>query len=72
MLMHRRERRETKTTADFLQTWRVAVLLDELLKIVENLALTFGKWLHTATLCKGKAKVNGCVTSSASAKIQWT
>ena len=35
-----------KRSPDLLETRRVAVLLDEFLQIVENLALAFGQWLH--------------------------
>ncbi len=46
MLVHRRERRQAEPAADFLETRRVAVLLNELLQVVENLALAFGEGLH--------------------------
>ena len=59
VLVHRRERREVEAPADFLQAGRVAVLLDEVVEVVEDLPLTLGQWLHGArTIRKGKAKVN--------------
>jgi hypothetical protein len=34
------------------------MLLDEVVEVVENLALALGQWEHGArTICKGKAKV---------------
>ena len=46
MFVHRGERREAEAAADFLQTRRVPVLLDELIQVVENLALPLGEWKH--------------------------
>ena len=46
VLVHRGERRQAEAPADFLEARRVAVLLNELLQVVENLALAFGQWLH--------------------------
>ena len=40
---------------------RVAVLLDELLQVVQNLALAFGQWLHVS-LRKSRAKARGDYT----------
>ena len=48
VLVHRRQRRQAEPPADLLETRRVAVLLDEFLEIVEDLALAFGEWLHGA------------------------
>jgi hypothetical protein len=59
MFVHRRKRRETEATADFFQARRVTVLLDEVVQVVQNLALAFGEWQHARTIRKGKAKVNG-------------
>jgi hypothetical protein len=42
MLVHGGERREAEAAADFLETWRVPVLLNEVLQVVENLALALG------------------------------
>ena len=58
MLMDRREGGEVEPTPDFLEAWRVAVLLNELVEEVENFALAFGEWQHARTIDKGKAKVN--------------
>jgi hypothetical protein len=46
------------------------VLLDEIVEIVENLALALGQWQHDArTIRKGKAKVNGaCVLPESGAR----
>ena len=58
VLVHRRERRQAEAPADLLEARRVAVLLDEVVEVVEDLALTLGQWLHgVRTICKGKAKV---------------
>ena len=46
MLVNRRQRRQAEPPADFFEAWGVFVLLDEILKVVQNLALTFGQWLH--------------------------
>ena len=46
MLVHGRERRETELLADLLEAGRVAVLLNELVEVVQNLALPFGKREH--------------------------
>jgi hypothetical protein len=42
----RRERRECEAPPDLLEARRIAVLLDELVEVVENLALAFRKRLH--------------------------
>jgi hypothetical protein len=39
--MDGRQRRQPEALADFFKAWRVAVLLDEAVEIVENLALSF-------------------------------
>ena len=54
--MDRRERRKAETATDFLETWRVTVLLDELLQVVQDFALALGEWLHGARLPKKKRK----------------
>src|SRR5262245_54658132 len=69
VLVDRGERRKTETPADFFETRRVAMLLNELLQVVQNLALAFRQWLHEGalpeayrrrldTLRKEKAKIN--------------
>ncbi len=59
VLVHRRQRREPEAPADFLEAGRVAVLLDEIVEVIEDFALTLGQWQHGArTIRKGKAKVN--------------
>ena len=58
VLVDGRERRQAEAAAHFLETRRVAVLLDEFLQVVQNLALTLGEWLHGATLPKKKRKFN--------------
>src|SRR5436190_22310646 len=58
---------------DFLEARRVAVLLDELVQVVENLALPFGEREHATsngrTICKGKAKVKGIAKGRRSAWV---
>jgi hypothetical protein len=56
--VHRGERREPETAADFLEARRVAVLLDEIVEVIEDFPLTFGQRQHAAIIRKGKAKVN--------------
>ena len=66
VFVDRRERRQVEALADFFEARRVAVLLDELLEIVQNLALTFRERLHghpplerdRQTIRKEKAKIN--------------
>jgi hypothetical protein len=49
VLVNRGERREAEAVANLLQAGRVAVLLDELVEVVENLALAFGEGLLGAS-----------------------
>ena len=56
MLVHRRERGEAETAADFLQARRVAVLLDEIVEEIENFPLTFGQWQHGADYTQRKSE----------------
>src|SRR5207248_5240340 len=66
VLVDRRQSRKTEAPADFLEARRVAVLLDELVEVVQNLALPFGQGKHVRatsssareTIRKEKAKVN--------------
>ena len=58
MLVDRGERREAEAASDLLQTGRVAVLPDELVQVIENLALAFCERKHAVTIRKRKAKVN--------------
>src|SRR5947207_1414013 len=44
------QRRKTETAAYFLETRRVAVLLDELVEVVQDLALPFGQRKHSGDL----------------------
>jgi len=62
-----RERRQTETSSDFLEARRVAVLLDELLQIVQNLPLALGEWLHGPTLPNKRRKCNDMVQSAVTA-----
>jgi hypothetical protein len=41
--VHRGQRREVEAAPDFFQARRVAVLLDELVEVIEDLALAFGE-----------------------------
>ena len=50
VLVDRGERREAEAAADFLEARRVAVLLDEIVEVVEDLPLAFGQWQHGAAL----------------------
>ena len=69
VLVDRRERRQAEPPADFLEARRVAVLLDEILKVIENLALALGQWLQAAgTIRKEKAKINWIFMRTRSAK----
>ncbi len=63
VLVHRGERREAEAATDFLETRRVPVLGDELVQVVQNLALAFRERKHSSLLMRGtirkrKAKVN--------------
>ena len=70
VLVHRRERRQTEAATDLFETRRIAVLADELVQVVEDLALTLRQWQHVrpvpglfasqtkVTIRKRKAKVN--------------
>src|SRR5262245_54360340 len=65
MFVHGGERRQAEAPPDFFETWRVAVLWDELVEVVENLALPFRERKHrqvassaVETIRKRKAKVN--------------
>ena len=49
VLVHRRERRQPEPAANLLEARRVAVLLDELPEVVENLALPLGEWKSHGT-----------------------
>jgi hypothetical protein len=44
--MDRRERRQAEAAADFLEARRVAVLLDEVVQVIQNLALAFREGEH--------------------------
>ena len=54
MLVDRRERRQAEAPADLLEARRVAVLLNELLEVVENFALALGQWLHAVAPGQGQ------------------
>ena len=54
--MHRRQRRQAEALPDFLEARRVAVLLDEIVQEVQNLALTFGKWQHARDYMQTKSE----------------
>ena len=56
MLVDRGERREAETAADFLEARRIAVLLDEIVEVVENLPLTLGQWQHAADYTQRKSE----------------
>src|SRR5258705_3628229 len=46
MLVDRRERRQVEATSDFLQAWRIAVVLNELVQVVEDFTLPFREREH--------------------------
>src|SRR3954471_4030233 len=46
MLVHRGQRRQTELPPDFFKTRRVAVLSNEFVQVVQDLALTLGQWKH--------------------------
>ena len=50
MLVHRGQRREAETAADLFQARRIAVLLDEFVQVIEDLALSFGQRKHAMSL----------------------
>ncbi len=56
MLVHGRQRRKAESAANFLQTRRIAVMLNELLEVVENFALPFGERLHGADCMQKKGE----------------
>jgi hypothetical protein len=61
-----RERREAEAAADLLETRGVAMLSDEFVQVIEDLALPFGQWEHrhlvnVPTIRKRKAKVNRAI-----------
>ena len=61
VLVHRRQRRQAEAAADFLQAGRVAVLLDEIIQVVENFPLTLGQVAACAALyAKEKRKSTYC------------
>jgi len=64
MLVHGGERRKAEPAANFFETGRVSVLLNEFVEVVEDLALTLGERKHRSippdvagTIRKRKAKV---------------
>ena len=56
--MHRRQRRQAEAPADLFQARRVAVLLDELVQVIQDFALALGEWDHARHAMQRKAKVN--------------
>jgi hypothetical protein len=46
VFVDRGERREAEALANFFETWSVTVLLDELVQVVQDFALPFGKRKH--------------------------
>jgi len=60
MLVDRRERREAETPADLLEARRIAVLLDEIVEVIEDFPLAFGQGQHGHGLyAKKKRKSTG-------------
>ena len=58
VLVHRGQRRQTEPAADFLEARRIAVLLNELIQVIEDLALALGEREHARMIRKQKAKIN--------------
>ena len=56
VLVHGGQRRQAEAPSDFLEARRVAVLLDELVEVVENFALSLGEGLHGRLLLGTLAK----------------
>ena len=56
VLVDRGERREAETAADFLEARRVAVLLDEIVEVIEDFPLTLGQWQHAGTDTQRKSE----------------
>ena len=50
MLVHGGQRGEAEAVADLLQAGRIAVLLDELVEVIQNLALALGERLQRGLL----------------------
>jgi hypothetical protein len=51
MLVDGGERRQAEAPANLLEAGRVAVLLDELVQVVQDFALAFGKREHGVSSC---------------------
>ena len=61
VLVDRGQRRQIEAPADFFQARRVAVLLDEFVEVVENLALAFRERLHGSLLrVRGEQTAEPC------------
>ena len=56
VLVDRGERRQAEATADFLQARRVAVLLDEIVEVIEDFPLALGQWQHGAHYTQRKSE----------------
>src|SRR6185295_17597399 len=52
MFVNGGERREVEAATDLFETRRVAVLLDELVQVIQDLALTFGERKHGILLSR--------------------
>src|SRR5262249_24137312 len=59
VLVDRGERRQAEAAADFLEARRVAVLLDEIVEIVEDFPLTLGQWQHARHYTQKKSESTG-------------
>ena len=58
MLVDGRQRGQAKSPADFFEARGITLLLNEVPKVVQNLSLTLGKWLHLSL--RGKWAKLGC------------
>ena len=50
------ERRQAEAPADFLQARRVAVLLDEIVEVIEDFPLALGQWQHARHYTQRKSE----------------
>ncbi|MEZ5288517.1 MAG: hypothetical protein R2712_27660 [Vicinamibacterales bacterium] len=58
VLVHRRERRQAEAVTDFLQAGGIPMLLDELVQVVQNLALALGERLQRHLPGRAKRQEN--------------
>lgn len=64
VLVDSRERGQPESSTDFFQARGVAVLLDEVVQVVENLALALRQWLHGRALYAKEKRKSICLLLS--------